>query len=178
MPRASPRCPSRSWSSELEQWGSPLPRSWAAAARSPPAPRHALTASPPLPPGLFTVPFIEKLLHKALLNCLELGTRVPMKYLPSTGYWENLLKAIRCGPLAVLPWGAERSFPEVGRVQCLSPSENVHTHTRTARNLTPGCPYHEMVWLWTSELKPDSPVKQKPRIWAPPPSVHLGNLCP
>lgn len=33
----------------------------------------------------FAVPFVEKLLHKALLSCLELGTSVPMDTFPFWG---------------------------------------------------------------------------------------------
>lgn len=65
----------------------PPPGSWAAAARPPPTP-HQCSESPL---GASIVPFVENLLHKALLNCLELGTSVPMEMSLVWGIWENLL---------------------------------------------------------------------------------------
>lgn len=56
------------------------------------------------------MPFV-KLLHKALLNCLELGTSVPVGE-----------SAVRYGPLAVSPGGPQSPLTEVGQAQRLSPS--------------------------------------------------------
>lgn len=47
----------------------PAQESWVSAARPPPTPASAVLS----PCGASVVPFVEMLLHKALLNCLELG---------------------------------------------------------------------------------------------------------
>lgn len=111
LPRPSPRCPSRSWSSELEQVGGPS-GSWAAAARSP-----LPQACSPLPyptPGTLPVPFApEKLLHKALLNChLELRTNIPIRNIPSMRVLGGSAEGCRMlASLAILPGERRAPFP-------------------------------------------------------------------
>lgn len=68
-------CLSRSWSSELEQWGGLLPRGPGFLLLGLPLPLEVLSALS----GPLIVPFVEKLLCQALLNCLELGTSVPVE---------------------------------------------------------------------------------------------------
>lgn len=79
----APLCPSAclsvSWSCDLEQpESSPLQESWVSAARHPSALRNALSSL-----GPSVVPFVEKLLHKALLNGLDLGMNVPVEACPA-----------------------------------------------------------------------------------------------
>lgn len=72
-------CLSVTWSCDLEQLeSSPLQESWVSAAKPPSALRNALSSL-----GPSVVPFVEKLLHKALMNCLDLGLNVPMEACPA-----------------------------------------------------------------------------------------------
>lgn len=63
--------------------------------------------------GPLVVPFVEKVLCKALLNCLDLGKNVPRRH-PPVGVFGECAKGCPVWALEVLHLGANE-FPQQGR---------------------------------------------------------------